>query len=409
MLFNITALIGTSTLCNPNDPTDVKYAYIVFILTSILTLTVTLLRAAQPRSSIPPSTHKVSSTRITNAVVLLYLLALFVTAAYYAAVGHITFIESIASDQYDAASGRLSSYAGEQSFLPGYANQFKNAILPILSIAIIHRLWVRKAPFRAALSVLIGGIAFVFLAGTGQRAPTMIMMIIILIAARMSGKLSAKRTGILAIAGFAAFAILTSALQRQAGALAGASDNIDRIVIFGQGLTSRIFLENPISGIAAFHLTEQLPTAWGRDWISEISGVLPGVRGSDLANRVFETMYGSRRGTAPPTLWGSLYYNFQLPLAIVVTVVIAVTFFTFTKRYYFSRRTNGNFLQCLALAGMAVSSGAWIAGSPLTILNQGFVAYVFVYWFASREYQKEQANSDDNIGHSTPAHSGAAR
>lgn len=391
VLFQVVALLGTLSLANPAIDTDRRYAYVVLAGTSLYMAASCVARISWgPRTK--AKTFQLEPIRLTAGVWALYLLSLFVSAAYFAAIGHITVIDSLSAgltgSTYDAATARLASYAGSVYFFPGYVNQFKNSILPILTFAIVHSLWARRVGGRLVASILMMIPMLVALAGTGQRAPTVIVFLIALVAAYRARLLSAARIVVAGVIGFGTFSVLTAAIQRQATQLEKADGAWDRMSIFGQALWSRIFLENPAAGLAAFHYTESMPTAWGREWGADILGVLPGYRGSDLANRVFEMLYGTPRGTAPASLWGGMYYNFAAAGSIVVTVAIALTLCVVTRRYFTARgATFGderplNALSVLALSGVAVSTGAWVAGSPLTILNQGVVAYLLVYWMS---------------------------
>jgi oligosaccharide repeat unit polymerase len=392
VLFNALMLIGTSQIVDPLQPEEVLYAWLVLLGTSIFTVVATCVRL---RWRVERSTAVVTTPiSLTKGIWLLYFLSLAVCVAYYRAVGHITLISSLNAlsegGAYDSATERLASYSGARYLFPGYVNQFKNAILPVLTVAIVHNLWSNKRPGRIIYSAVLLGTALIMVAGTGQRGAAVIAFLIAIVATLKSRLLSGGRILIACVAGFAVFSVLTLAAQRNSSQLEQASSLWDRVIVFGGALSSRVLRENQESGLAAFHYTQTLPTAWGRQWLDDLMGILPGNRGSDLANRVFEMLYGTARGTAPESIWGGIYYNFGIIGLIAVPTVLAALMAYVTRRFFlFDKGDTGpgpapNFLVVLALSGMAVSLGSWVAGSPMTVLNVGFPTYVFLYWFGRR-------------------------
>lgn len=387
VVFNAVALLGTLLVVDADSPVDTTYAWLVIGLTTLLTFCVTLGRAGW--GPMPPLRRRgsVAPTPLTPGLLLLYAVSVLVCVVYYVAVGHITLVSSLRSGAgFDAASARLASYAGSDYFFPGYVNQFKNAVLPALTVAVVHSLWTRGVRFRLPVSAVLVAVTFVFVAGTGQRAPMVITILVIVLAAGSAGILRGRQVALVGLVGFGAFTLLTTVLQRQADALDQADGPFGAVGVFVGALWSRVVLENPASGLYAFHYTEGLPFANGSEWLTDVMGVLPGTRGSDLANQVFAMLYGTTRGTAPASLWGGMYYNFGALGSVVVTVVIALVYVLMSRRALVGLRATAepNFLRHVALAGMSVSAGAWIAGSPLTVLNQGFFAYVALFVIARR-------------------------
>ena len=228
---------------------------------------------------------------------------------------------------------------------------------------------------------MLGAFAFVMVAGTGQRG-AMVLSVLVILTGLLLGRV--LRGSILVgslMAFFALFALQTVVLQRQAAELAGSADSLSRLGVFAKALWSRVVLENPQSGIAAFHYTDGLPTAWGQEWAQDTVGLLPGHRGSDLSNQVFATLYGSTRGTSPASLWGDVFYNFGFVGSLVVTSCIAVALVWVGRATLLSldRDSAPTFLRILAAAGIAVSAGTWIAGTPASLLNQGLLAYAALF------------------------------
>jgi hypothetical protein len=391
VLFNSIGLLGTLIVVDSNKALDSRYAWIVFFGLVAYMATSMLIRWYRFGDRQPPPAA-VTATPLNRWVWGLYGFSLLVSLGYYATVGHNVLIDSVLANltghHYDTQTARLASYSGSKYFFPGYVNQFKNAILPITTLAIVHSLWVRKLKWRVPVTLVMLAVMFVMLAGTGQRGAVVVLFIVAALAAARSGMLTRTRVAIVGVVGVAGFVLQTALLQRQATQLTATQGLLDRIGVFAESLWSRAVLVNPFSGLAAFHYTERLPTAWGKEWLQDLSGVLPGSGGSTLPNQVFKMLYKTDRGTAPPSLWGAIYYNFGPVLGLIVTIIIGLSLVLLTRRLFTTPRSSPhntpNGLTQLALCGIAVSSGAWVTGSPLIVLNQGFFAYLFIYLLSRR-------------------------
>ncbi len=80
-----------------------------------------------------------------------------------------------------------------------------------------------------------------------------------------------------------------------------------------------------------------------------------------------------------------MFYNFGLLGSAVAIVILALILHMIARKYFIiSDIADYTLIQILCLAGMSVSLGSWIAGSPLTVLNQGFFAYLLLYIFCTR-------------------------
>lgn len=407
VLFNSIGLLGTLIVVDPRNAIGGQYAWIVFagLVAYMATSIAIRLYRFRDREPLPSA---VTATPLSRWVWGLYGVSLLVSLAYYAAVGHIVLIDSalarLTGHPYNTTNARFASYAVGRYFFPGYVNQFKNSILPITTIAIVHSLWVRKLRWRAPLTIVMLAVMFVMLAGTGQRGAAVIVFIVAAMAATKSRLLTRARLAIASAVGIALFVLQTALLQRQATQLNAGQGPLDRIAVFAESMWSRAVLENPSAGLTAFHYTQRLPTAWGKEWLEDLSGVLPGRGGSPLANQVYQTLYPRGLGTTPTSLWGGIYYNFGPVLGLLVTVIVGFTFLLLTRGLFTMprsspRRAHSGLAQ-LALCGVAVSAGAWVAGSPLTVLNQGFLAYVFIYLLTTRVIDRATPMSEPApIGH----------
>lgn len=388
VLFNSIALLGTALLVSADgDATDERYFHLVLFSCAVYVFASMLVRLSIRPMTVARVAEDLKSVPITFLLPL-YVLSAGVSIAYYLAVGHITLVDSLAAQvsgsSYDAATQRLASYAGSRYLFPGYVNQFKNALLPVLTLALIHRMWIMRLKYRLVISAALLLFMFVMVAGTGQRAALVIVLLAYAVTLRTARLMSGMRMALAGVGMLICFSFLTLLLGRNEAQLATASGSLGKLQVMSDAIWSRVVMENPSSGLAAFRYTEAIPPPryWGAEWVADISGVLPGSRGSDLANRVFEMLYGTDRGTAPASLWGGAYYNFGLLGTTVLVLVLAVVINWVSYRFYARPGLLPvSFLEVACLSGMAISLGAWIAGSPLTVLNQGFFAYLALLCF----------------------------
>ena len=90
----------------------------------------------------------------------------------------------------------------------------------------------------------------------------------------------------------------------------------------------------------AFWYTYKQPTQDGADWKSSLLGILPGAGDAKvgLAHQVFAMVYGTPRGTAPPSIWGSVYYNFGWPGLILTPILLAICYQVITSAHCITSR-----------------------------------------------------------------------
>src|SRR5690606_27370384 len=111
------------------------------------------------------------------------------------------------------------------------------------------------------------------------------------------------------------------------------------------------------------------------EWIQSFAGLIPGVKGSDLSNRVFEILYGGRRGTSPPNVWGSAYHNFGLLGCIILGISIG---FFYTKIYIRFLKGDFDYIRIASYAGIFAYLSIWLAGSPAQLLINGIVGCMLI-------------------------------
>jgi hypothetical protein len=244
----------------------------------------------------------------------LLLLTSVVNIIYYQyLVGYNLTSSALARAAIDLTSARLSAYAGETYTGAGIVNQFKNTIFPIVAIAMFY--FIRNRFGRVATFVyilLIVPFALWSLLGTGQRTFLFFAFAGLMLSLLYSNRLTAIKMAYFVPPFFVLFTIMSASLGR--------TEDVGLSIGF-QELIFRFFFSNQIGTVFGFRLVDSLPIQFGWEWFEILRGYIPGVPGSNLANRVHDYMFGSMRGTGPVALWVSTYHNFGLVAVFPITLV----------------------------------------------------------------------------------------
>src|SRR5699024_6585743 len=156
----------------------------------------------------------------------------------------------------------------------------------------------------------------------------------------------------------------------------------ERVTVQFNELLARIFESNQGASVAAFRYVDGMDIQWGGEWLQSIIGLLPGVAGSSLSGEVFAMIYGSDRGTAPPSIWTSIYHNFGFIGAVIGAILLGIIYFLVSKKIYLTRSLNT--LMAVGMAGVTTLMATWIAGAPDYLLNTGLAVFIFLWWWGSR-------------------------
>ncbi|MFC3834204.1 hypothetical protein [Deinococcus rufus] len=319
---------------------------------------------------------------------MLIAFSILITILYYISVGYNVLFLGISAifsgETYDIATLRLESYSSSRYLFPGYVNQFKNSILPISSVILIYYLYSVRHKYRGAIAGTLGLMSLIGLLGTGQRGAFVVFVLVVLCFTYYISRITffrALRTALLV--GIPIFFLSSIVLDRNNTQDTLATDPIQTVTVLGRELGNRIFSDNQITSIVGYRYVSFLPTAHGEEWGQAILGLLPGesFRGSDLSGQIFKILYGNDRGTAPIGLWGSVFYNF----GTIGLVVFPLLFGAFLRGIfsYFSRNTTLNTGQIAGIAGVFVTLGTWVSDGPVTVLNTGALAYLFIYFICT--------------------------
>lgn len=387
-LFGLTSVlmaVGTFVQIDERYAVESTYADIVLYCTMAFLLTsLALAQVSKERGT----AVRVVEHRPGIALYALLALTIVIVVLYFRAVGYSAFIAGLRNlgtgSSLDVGGLRLESYSGSRYLFPGYVNQFKNALLPALTIVVALHLRDRPGPRLVFLPLLILFCIFA-LVGAGQRGAFIIAVVMLLAFAAMWARGREVSLGTLAAGTVAVGAVLTLttvALGRNT-TLSHDASWFDRTWTSLRDFADRILLINQRAGIEGFRYTESLPRpGFGAEWVQSLTGILPGNRGSDLARQIFAMRYGSNRGTSPPSLWGSVHYNFGMIGVIVVPILLAWVCAVISSAAL--RRQRKNALEAVGIAGVTASLGMWVADSPLFLLNVGIVTYAALWWAGAR-------------------------
>lgn len=317
--------------------------------------------------------------------------SLAATIAFYVAAGANIFVQSVISllssgqRLEGAVEIRESFYAGDRYFAAGYVGQFKNLLLPLLTAYLTLRyVLTRRQRDLAATAILIPA-SLAGILGTGQRGAfvAFVLMALTFGFAALSQRAGRRFAIVLGGMGLMLFAAATFFLGR--GVLASGAvrqDNLSGVLI---EVWQRAFWGNQASSVAGFRYVFDHSIGWGLDWARSFTALLPRNIFPDkpvpeLSADVFAMLYGSRAGTAPASMWGSVWFSFG-PFGIpVVAAALGVLF----HRVHFQALSGPKVLGRLGVwSAISILLGTWAAGGPETLLNQGILTLI-VLSFALR-------------------------
>lgn len=304
----------------------------------------------------------------------LILLSILVCMWFYANAGINIFLES-AKNFIDGGNEVFSSQRKEFGDIPGvgYIYQFRTIILPVLNVFLI--LGVKNKKIKR-VGILIAPLTVVFLLGTGQRNAFVFVMLFslvyIMILNKAFGIKISKTKGTLVF--FLATTFL-AILTISNGRVASDSGNIYTGAIFS--LVDRITGVNSRSALNAFIYIDSQPTVWGYDWLMMLADILPGKSGyMSVASITYHSLYGTYRGTEPPDIWGSAFYNWSWFGIILFPFFLGLLYQYIHKIFARKLKTK---IDVLIYAALCTFLGIWISDSPMVLFNNGVVTIFLMY------------------------------
>lgn len=384
--FQLVMVVGTLPMLQHDLVADQLHAFII-VATFLLFLGVTsafvLLTGKRNDLRFTAMTTITSGSR---AIWIVAGLSIVVCVAYYVALGYNVLTSSLVSvlsgSHADLGALRLNAYSGSRYLFPGYVNQFRNVLLPAVTVLLTLSLFRDKSRFRWLLAIVLWSATLIFILGTGQRGAFVTFAIVLVVFIYYLNRAMFKKWApIVVLAAIPLFFLSTIALGRAKDQLASATGVWGQAVVLFNQTLFRAFGSNQEASVVGFRYVHGLPTQFGGDWLRALVGLLPGVSGSDISNQVYKQMYGSTRGSAPLSLWGSAYYNFGTVGALLLACILAAGLHMLTLRISKMRKINS--MELMGMAGVFTILGSWVVSGPAYLLNAGIVAFGFLWLWGS--------------------------
>ncbi len=389
VLAQLTFFLGTVPLMNWDIEAD--RAYIVSMIVGlgffIVGALAICLNSDSKEATIwlsSPIRHIESSVTFDRKLWAIVTVSVGVSLMYFAAVGYNLFLDGIlalargtGSLGDDVAGLRLEAYAGSQYFAPGYVNQFKNVLLPLAIGFLCARNYLssRNRRTNTMLLGLLVLLSVILLLGTGQRGPFVLAAAVT--AAFFAAVLPARRARrilvVLLMSGVGLFSITSLILGRTTSQIAGMAD----ISAVATELLARVSGVNQETGLIGFRYVYGLSVQNGADWVQSLISLVPGHQPQiGLAQEVYFVMFGTTRGTAPVSIWGSIWYNFGAIGIVVFPFLLGLLYQGVFQRLVRGPKT---LFRLLLYSAAYVYLGTWVAGGPVEYLaNVGLITIVFL-------------------------------
>jgi oligosaccharide repeat unit polymerase len=317
-----------------------------------------------------------------NAVIFGVVAAsILVCIYYYQQVGYNVFLLGVGAVLQgnealgDIASMRLHTYAGSTYMAAGYVNQFKNTLLPLLTALLFARGILKRRRFDVFVALAVSPFCLAFLLGTGQRGPLFFagLTAFAFFNATLPGSSRRRMNVVLIFLLGTLFAVTTLILGRKVSQVHSVSDVQD----LAGDMIGRFTTDNQLSAVAAFrYVYDRDPQLLDGEYIHGLETLIPGhERKLALSNIVFQSMFGDSRGTAPASIWGTVWYDFKLPGAIVLALLLG---YLYHYVYYVLIRTPKTLGRLATFCGVYVVLGMWAIGAPDSLLNNGLLALLIL-------------------------------
>lgn len=391
VVLNTLSAVSAFTLLDLDRQADKVHFIIIFytvfaFISSAWVLTFYVKRSARALHPL------VTSIRPGKFFWSVFALSILITVLYYVAVGQSALIVGLRDSQgggTDVTQVRLDAYAGNRYLFPGYVNQFKNVFLPSLAVLLVHW-WRANSRHWVIPSIVVLSVSLLALAGTGQRGPLILFLAVVFVYFTFcGGRLLSSATVIFGAIGAALIALGTLALGRGAADVEAADSNIDRFGLLLGQFFYRLTIEGAEARVYGFrYIYEVKGVQFGNEWLETLAGLTPFSRGSTLPNEIFAYMYGSSRGNAQPSLWGSIYYNFDIIGVLLAPFLLSFIFVWLDGKIERDLR-HAVPLAVIGMAGCTVVLGTWVTGTPAVSINKGLVAFLLLWWIGNRVQQSD--------------------
>ena len=355
---------GILTYVDPAFSSDIKLV-LIYLLALIMFISGTVLSMR----IYPVKKHDIrfSNDKLTiyQQLVILGLVFVSIVACTYFFVssGYNVFVQMLQA----FAGGGTGDYTEERLALNnvwgvGYIYQFRVVIFPVVCAFLVTN---KHHPLLRKIGYVCTPLMIIFILGTGQRGGFVMFILMFMVALLYVYKFyRQKRIRTIIVATAVGSLVLFGFMTIFNGRVATDSN------VF-QSILSRIFNENQECAVIGFRYIDSKNIQWGRDWFLSMMDILPGKNDyQQLSYVIFKIMYGTDRGTAPPCIWGSTYYNFGWAGIIFMPFIMG---FLYHKFYYTFRSREINRLRIFLYSAMFVVLGSWLSDNPMVLFNQGFI------------------------------------
>lgn len=149
-------------------------------------------------------------------------------------------------------------------------------------------------------------------------------------------------------------------------------------------VVNRFIFDNQGADLSSFrHVIYGSGVKYGYEWLMNLLNIIPGFSSPGfhgLASETFKAIYGSYRGTAPPSIWGSMYYNWGFVGTVFWSFLLGILF---RMVYLQFKKYNINTRSIHYFAFLFFTLGSWFADGPQYLFNGGFLELIAVSWFLS--------------------------
>lgn len=366
--------VGIAKLANFHNKADVTllgiylFGYIVFV---------SLYLALSSKYSFSDIELKTNFEINKYQTVILYcmiIVSVIFSTWFFAQTGtHI--LSVIVSSFFSGSSVNISQMRKAVNYTRGngVVYQFRNFILPLSVMYFV----MFEEGINRTIGIILLPITILFLIGSGQRAGVVYLLMITGLTVALITKakkkienvesdigITIKRTLLTIVMLIVIFVFLTALNGRDiaSGSLINA-------------VTDRFINDNQACAILGFRYIYEQDITFGADWGSMFLDLFRENRYIPVSSIIHAQLYGSLQGTSPPCIWGSAYYNFGYFGVVLIASLLAIV----SKELYshFCKKAN-NGLRIILYAGMSVLFSAWIADSPIMLLNGGFATIVMM-------------------------------
>jgi oligosaccharide repeat unit polymerase len=304
--------------------------------------------------------------------------SVIVCFAYYRAVGYNLFMMGIVSfitgrgGVNDATTLRVQAYSGSQYFAPGYVNQFKNVLFPLLLSYLFARYILLRRRTDLFIVIALFPLCLVFLLGTGQRGAMFLASVtaVLFFMACLPRKPKRIVIGAVAVMLCAALLLSTLILGRTVSRVQGSKD----VAALGTEVVDRFSSGNQVSAINGFRYIYEQPLHYGLgEWVYAFKGLIPGHEEGrvGLANELFRQTYGSARGTSPASIWGEAWYEFGIGGVLGLAFILGMLYHAVYASLCRGEKTLSRLLVYAALTQIL---GMWATGGPESVFNVGLIS-----------------------------------